>query len=404
METWLTYSAAFLLGGATAIAFPNQTVFSSVMTYLTAFITSAGVFLFIPVSFITAVSGVASLRKDKVGRKVFGVNLLWAVFTTLLLSLLAFPLSGILDFTFPAAPSADGDSIAMLNAYTSSLDPLGVISLMNSIFLPLFLLAVAFGKALTPSADIIRPAYTVMNSFSEVMYRMERVISYFGAFFVYIASASFFLGLIGNDAFMTFRSFFMDMALSCLALILVVLPVLFAFFTRFRKNPYPVIGRSLSTMLLAFVSGNIFLSSLQGQSITRQSHGVQKRIVSVSTPLGILITRGGTGFVSTVTVLSVLKSLNASIPATAAPVIILSVSLLTLLSSMSAGSETAVVTILLFRLLNINVYGMEASVIALLPFLNAAAAMIDSVLITMSSVIAAKATRTDITVPLRDAL
>ena len=404
METWLTYLAAFLLAGATAVAFPSSSVVLSAMKYLTAVLTDVAIFLFIPVLFITFTSGIASLRKDGIGRKVFRTDLLWALVTTLVLAALAVVVSSVAEVSFPVTASAGGEYISLYNEYTASVDVLGVGEWMNNLFLPLLIFAFILGSALTPSADIIRPAYTVINSFSEVMYRIERTISYFGSFYVYVAGTAFFINLWQEKTFFVSPSFFVTLVISAVLLLVVVLPLLYAAFTGFSRNPYSVIGRGISCVLFALVSGNIYASALQSEAINRCSLGVQKRIVSTSTPLGIIVDRGGTCFVSTVTVLALLRSLGAEVSTTALIAIALSTAVLSFISFLSASGEVAVVTILLFKILNINVYGAEAAVISVLPILNGIATVIDITIISFAENITAKKTKTDITVPLKDSI
>ncbi len=403
MEIWLTYLAALLMAGATAFAFPSTQAVYKAVGSAAELLTGAGVFLFIPVSFITLASGVASLRKDKLGKKITGVNILWALVTSFVLTLLATLAARLFGLSFPVTASAGGESVSLFSSYASSIDFTGVLSLIEDIFIPLVILALITGMALTPSSDVIRPAYTVFNSLSEVMYRIIRCVTYFGALYVYLAATDFFISLYREKTAFVSPSFFLKTAGAALLVLLVVLPLLYAFFTGFRRNPYKILGRAFSSLIFAFVSGNIFFSALQNESIDRCSLGVQKRIVSTTVPLGVIITRGGTCFVSALTVITLLTTLGAEISLTALLIIALTVVGLSLLSSMSAGMETAFISIALLRLLNINAYGAEAAVISITPFLNGLATMLDITLISMASSIAAVRTKTDITIPARDA-
>lgn len=403
MEIWLTYLAALLMAGATAFAFPSTQAVYKAVGSAAELLTGAGVFLFIPVSFITLASGVASLRKDKLGKKITGVNILWALVTSFVLTLLAALAARLFGLSFPVTASAGGESVSLFSSYASSIDFAGVLSLIEDIFIPLVILALVTGMALTPSSDVIRPAYTVFNSLSEVMYRIIRCVTYFGALYVYLAATDFFISLYREKTAFVSPSFFLKTAGAALLVLLVVLPLLYAFFTGFRRNPYKILGRAFSSLIFAFVSGNIFFSALQNESIDRCSLGVQKRIVSTTVPFGVIITRGGTCFVSTLTVITLLTTLGAEISLVALLIIALTVVGLSLLSSMSAGMETAFISIALLRLLNINAYGAEAAVISITPFLNGLATMLDIALISMASSIAAVRTKTDITIPARDA-
>ncbi len=404
MATWLTYLAALLMAGATALTFSSSTVFLNIMSSLTSLMTNIGLFLFIPVTFVTFMAGTASLKKDRIGGKTVRINIVWALITSLVLAFSAVLLTSKLSLSLPVTASTGGNYIELFSSYSENADPIGTLSLINSIYPIVIVLAFVFGCALTPSSDIIRPAYAVINSFSEVMYRIERTLTYFGSIYVYIASTSFFLSLWQEKTAFVSPSFFLYLLGATALLVLVVLPLLFGIFTGFRKNPYGIIGKGLSSLIFAFMSGNIYLTEFQSAAINRNSLGVQKRIVSTSLPLGVFITRGGTCFVSTVTVLSLLRALNADVSVTAAAVIALTSFILSFASFMSASSEVAFISFLVLKTLNINVYGAEAMLISILPFLNGLAVLLDTLLINMASSIVAKRTKTDITVPVRDAI
>lgn len=404
MATWLTYLAALLMAGATALTFSSSTVFLNIMSSLTSLMTNIGLFLFIPITFVTFMAGTASLKKDRIGGKTVRINIVWALITSLVLAFSAVLLTFELSLSLPVTASTGGNYVELFSSYSESADSLGTLSLINSIYPIVIVLAFVFGCALTPSSDIIRPAYAVINSFSEVMYRIERTLTYFGSIYVYIASTSFFLSLWQEKTAFVSPSFFLYLLGAAALLVLVVLPLLFGIFTGFRKNPYGIIGKGLSSLIFAFMSGNIYLTEFQSAAINRNSLGVQKRIVSTSLPLGVFITRGGTCFVSTVTVLSLLKALNADVSVTAAAIIALTSFILSFTSFMSASSEVAFISFLVLKMLNINVYGAEAMLISILPFLNGLAVLLDTLLINMASSIVAKRTKTDITVPVRDAI
>ena len=404
METWLTYLAALLMAGATAFTFPSSSALLAVMNTLTQYLTNIGIFIFIPISFITLMSGTASLRKDSCGKKVLKTNILWALITSVVLAILALLYSALSSSTLPVTASAGGNYVDLLENYSYSIDSLGVSSLMNRLFLPGIVTALIMGIALTPSADIIRPAYTTINSFSEVMYRIQRTVSYFGCLYVYVAGTYFFLNLWQEKTAFVSPSFFISLLGATVVLVLVILPLLYSIFTSFKKNPYSLIGKSLSSLFFGFVSGNIYITGLQNEAIDRCNLGVQKRIVSTTVPFGIIITRGGTCFVSTVTVLSILRALNANVTFFASVVIAITVIILSLLSFMCAGFETAMISVMLFRVLNINVFGAEAAIIAIIPFLNGIATLIDITLITMATNIVAVKTKTDVIIPARDTI
>ena len=404
METWLTYLAAFLMAGATAYTFSSSTPLLKMMSAATSFLTGVAALLFLVVSFVTIASGTASLRKNRLGGRTVRITIFWAVVTTLILSMLGVILANGIPQIFPVSSSAGGNYTEVLSSFTSSTDALDSGSIIGKFFLPLVFAAFILGAALTPSSDVIRPAYTVMNSFSEAVYRIQRTAAYFGAFYVYVAGTAFFLNIWQEKTAFVSPEPFVALALSVLLVIMVVLPLIYAIFTGFRKNPYGVVGRGLAGLLTAFLSSNIYASSLMGESLSRSNMGIQKRISSTATPLSILIARGGTAFVSTLTTVTLLKTLGAEISTFALVILALTISGLSLVSFFFPGVEIAVVSVFAIRFLNINVYGAEAAIVALLPILNGFAVMIDVLISFMASAIVGARTKTDAKIPLKDTI
>ena len=392
------------MAGATAYTFSSSTPLLKMMSAATSFLTGVAALLFLVVSFVTIASGTASLRKNRLGGRTVRITIFWAVVTTLILSMLGVILANGIPQIFPVSSSAGGNYSEVLSSFTSSIDALDAGSIIGKFFLPLVFAAFILGAALTPSSDVIRPAYTVMNSFSEAVYRIQRTAAYFGAFYVYVAGTAFFLNIWQEKTAFVSPEPFVALALSVLLVIMVVLPLLYAIFTGFRKNPYGVVGRGLAGLLTAFLSSNIYASSLMGESLSRSNMGIQKRISSTATPLSILIARGGTAFVSTLTTVTLLKTLGAEISTFALVILALTISGLSLVSSFFPGVEIAVVSVFAIRFLNINVYGAEAAIVALLPILNGFAIMIDVLISFMASAIVGARTKTDAKIPLKDTI
>ena len=392
------------MAGATAYTFSSSTPLLKMMSAATSFLTGVAALLFLVVSFVTIASGTASLRKNRLGGRTVRITIFWAVVTTLILSMLGVILANGIPQIFPVSSSAGGNYTEVLSSFTSSIDALDSGSIIGKFFLPLVFAAFILGAALTPSSDVIRPAYTVMNSFSEAIYRIQRTAAYFGAFYVYVAGTAFFLNIWQEKTAFVSPKPFVALALSVLLVIMVVLPLLYAIFTGFRKNPYGVVGRGLAGLLTAFLSSNIYASSLMGESLSRSNMGIQKRISSTATPLSILIARGGTAFVSTLTTVTLLKTLGAEISTFALVILALTISGLSLVSSFFPGVEIAVVSVFAIRFLNINVYGAEAAIVALLPILNGFAIMIDVLISFMASAIVGARTKTDAKIPLKDTI
>ncbi len=414
MKTWITYLASVLMGFATCLIFGDSTIATGIFSSITTFLVNLGIFLFIPLTVITFASGIASLRKDKLGAKTTIVAVVWAAASTLVLSIIAAIAFYFMPVKFPVSSSAGSDAAIFSTIFNSATsyalnglypsNPFLTLATTSYYILPLLIISWILGVSLKPSADIIRPAYTVMNSFSEVMYRIVRTVSAYGFILVYAGSSYLFLALYQEKTILVSPEFVKLFLAASLVAILVVIPLLYAIFTGFKRNPYWVLGRSFSSIATGLFTGNILASSLISEGVSRHNLGVQKRIASTATPLFILIGRGGTALVSTLSVLALLKAVGAEMSLSSTILIALALSLTSLLSSIASGYELLIVIYSALKLTNISLYGAEATIIALLPLLSGIAIALDVAICHFGNALVAYATRTDVKIPYRDIL
>ena len=415
MKTWITYIAAMLMGLATALLFGSFPYTAGILSSVSSYLISLGVFITIPIMFITIPAGTASLMKDRKGWRSAGASLLWAVVSSLVLSFAAALVFIIRPEAFPvtssagSAPGALASHVSyMLSSAKSALFPINAfwtVSSTTRFIVPLIIIAWILGLALKPSADVIRPAYTTMNSFSEVMYRISRTYSVYGFLLVFVSSASFFTDIYQEKTLFAVPEYAEFLLIAAAAAILVVLPVLYAVFTLFRKNPYRIIYRSIAPSLMGLTTASTIASIPLSESVARHSLGVQKRIASTATPLLAVIGKGGSAFVAVLSLLSLFLSTAESAPsgtviaATAGTAAIVS-----LFSSASAGTEALMITVTTLSLLGINLYGAENALIAFMPILCGMGTMIDNLIIGCGNSIASRFVGTDVEVPYRDTL
>ncbi len=410
MKTWVTYIAALAMGFATALLFKDLAGSFGIFQSVFYFLVNLSIALFIPIVLITFSSGIASIRKDGVGSKIALGTAGWAIVTTILLPLIAVGIYKLFPIAFPVTSTAGADpnilETIVNNRSASALsqlypiNPFSILSYVSTFLIPVIIIAWILGLSLKPSSDVIRPAYTVMNSFSEVMYRIMRTVTAIGSAFAYFASTYFFLYLYREKTLLVSKSFLLIISAAALFTLIVVLPLLYSLITGFRKNPYSIIGNSISSLTLALVTGNILTSDLVGECVSRQNGGAQKRVVSVSTPVFTIIGRGGTGFIATLTLLMLLQAITGEVISTEIALAVAGgVMIAVLASSAFVGYEIAIVSYLTLSLLKIDSYGAEMTIIALLPLLNGLGVMLDSAINNLGAVIASYFIGTDIKVP-----
>ena len=204
MKTWITYLAALFMGLATTLLFGDSVYIMSILLTLSEIAVNIGFLLFIPLVLVGFSSGVSSLKKDNLGGKNLAGIIIWSCLTALVLPLCAGLLFTLYPVNFPVSSTAGYESFSdsLITSIFSSAgkelltgNAFYTLATASSFVLPIILISWILGYALKPNADVIKPAYTVVNSFSEVMFRLSRAYSALSYIIVYISSAHIFTSL-----------------------------------------------------------------------------------------------------------------------------------------------------------------------------------------------------------------
>ncbi|MFA6891265.1 MAG: cation:dicarboxylase symporter family transporter [Sphaerochaetaceae bacterium] len=394
MKTWVNYLAATFMALVATLLVGKSQLFATVMTNVTVVYAQVGLCILFLLILCGFPSGIASIRKDGKLKTTFWTSVLWAVVTTVVVAFSAFVVFTLFPAKFPATSTTGSDSsflssypfgAFLSNSVTFGL-PMGLLSSLDTILLPLLLVCFILGYFLKPNVEVIRPAYVVMNSFSEVMFRLSRAFTTTSWILVFFASASFFSRIWNEGSLFVAAKFLWMLVIGCVVVILLVLPLLFAVFTKFKVNPYQMIYRSIASLAIGLFSGDILLSIVIGEPLSRHNLGCQKRVSATSVPFYSIIGRGGSAMVGAISTMALLYSATGKIPDTKAILLIsLAAAAASFCSSISFGSETFLVTVLVVRMLGINLYGAEVTLIAFLPLLNGMGVMIDNLIANMGT-------------------
>lgn len=396
MKTWLSTSLAILLGFTAARTMGSYPLFDAVAGRASALVLDAGLFILLPLVFVTMAAGVASLRKDKGAlAPVLISSAAWSVFSALALSLAAGLAFALVPSPFPAelGPSAAEGLEAGLREALREANPLARDPFSNLFSSPSWLLPVAFtafvlGYAMKPSSDPLKPAYAVANSLSEVMHRLSRLMARLCWVFVLVLSARWFRSL-GLSGLLDAPRFSIFLAAAVLAALFALVPLMFGIFTGFRGNPYRIFARTFASSASGLFSGDILFALPPLYHLERRSAGVQKRVSSTTLPLATFITRGGTAMVATICLCAMLRSKGA-LGIGQAALAALACSAFSLICSWSPGQETAFVALMAARALGLDA-GADLAALGLLPVLNGAGVFVDIVLAAAGAFVAGKA-------------
>ena len=397
MKTWLTYLAAAAFGLAFELTFKNSAGYTAFVSFMTEVVLKLGIFIVFPLAFFTMASGTASLSRRR-GRTtyVWLSTILWALFTTVVLSIISAFLFRVFPAAFPATTTlpADAGQASQMEALMASLtesrlsaaNPLSINAFLNFIksadcLLPVILVALIFGYAVRPTSEIIRPAYITLNSISEVMFRLARKIAgllWIGLFFI---SGSWFHQLWTDGSIYRSWRFVVLCCITVLGMLFVVIPLVYAVMTGFRRNPYRQIIRLFSAGVASFFSVNYLFSQTSLYTDCRINLGIQKNVVSTALPLHSILTKGGSALVSAMCTCSLFVALTGSLPTPVQTITLaLACTIASFVSCLHAGYEVLFTTTFALGLLKVSLSGAQFAIIGILPLLNGMAMLLDIML------------------------
>ena len=412
MKTWFTYIAAAVFALATAFLFADYQIASSTFSLISTYLVSLGTLITIPVIVFSFPSAIASLRKDRLGGYAASSIITWTLVTSIILPMVPAVFFYLYPSAFPVTSSAgsSGDLVGYYTEYAmmsninalSVVNPFNTIATASSIVLPLIILSWIFGIFLNPSSDTIRPAYAVMNSFSEIMHKIARFYTVYGYIIAYFSLTDLFLSAYVEKTVIAVPSFLFMLLIITGIIVFALLPILFALFTKFKKNPYKVLFLSISSLVMSLSSGNVLSSVATNMTTSRYSLGVQKRNAVTSTIFFSLFSKGGSAAISTFLILTLITAMGGILDSTTIILVALAASAASFVAFTSFGMESVITTYIALKILNIDLYGAESALLSILMITNGLSSLLDSAVIAMGTKAVSVATKTDMEVPYKD--
>lgn len=396
MKTWLTYLAAAAMGLAFQVTFKESSFFYSSMNFMASIAAKLGVFLAFPLVFFAMTAGTSSLARKKGGNSFIWLSsFFWSLLTTVVMTISAALLFRLIPASFPTGRSSYNttgtalyDAFSELTASRLALaNPLSTNAFLNLVkssdsLLPAMFLALVMGYAARPTSEVMRPAYQVLNSISEAMFRLARQTSKILWSAVFFISGTWFETLWLNGTVFTSWHFITMLCIIGFGTFLIVVPLVYAIATGFKRNPYRQIIRLLSAATAAFFSGNTLFALPALYTDCRINLGIRKNVVSTSLPIHSIMTKGGSAMMGTLCSCSLVLAASGNMPsATQTITIALACTAVSFASSLHAGYEVLFcVSCALGLIGGTNTSDDMSSLIGMLPLLNGTALLFDTML------------------------
>lgn len=397
MKTWLTYLASAAMGLAFQVMFKESSFFYSAMNFMATLTLRLGVFIVFPLVFFSMTAGTASLGKKKGSNSfVWLSTFFWSLLTSLVLSIVAALIFKLLPVSFPVIENTSVTAVKDSTLYkafaelTSSklslANPLSFNSFTNlvktsDILFPVIFFALFFGYALRPTSEVIYPAYNVVNSLSEAMFRLARQIAKIMWLAIFFISGAWYENLWLNGTVFISLHFISMLCLISFGTFLIIIPLIYSIATGFKRNPYRQIIRLLSSSTAAFfsVSGLFSLPALYTNC--RINLGIRKNVVSTALPLHKILTKGGSAMMGTLCSCSLLLAINGTSASLSQIITIaLACTVISFASSIHSGYEVVFCISCALSFLDIDTTDSLSSIFGMLPLINGIALFFDTLL------------------------
>lgn len=315
MKVWIKYLIGIVIGLASAFILPmdNASVSSAVSFILDIFI-RFGRYIVVPLVFFTGIVAVNKLRSSKLIIRASGWTFLITVVSSVILTLI-----GVLSIIIVKLPR-----IPITVDQSSEIFSLGVAQLVRSLFpdsafeallegsflLVPFLLAFLVGWESAAEENAFRPVVTLLDNLSKLVYGIS-------VFFTEIMA-------IGMIAIMcnwtiTFRSVWTSGIYTPMIVMFIIDFVIIAgiiypvilYYVCHDPHPYRVLFASLSSIMLAFFSGDTNLSLPLNIRHGKESLGVRRRVSGFTYPLFSVFARGGSALVTVISFIVIWRSYSS---------------------------------------------------------------------------------------------
>lgn len=415
MKDWLKFIIAAAAGLALSLFLPDSDFFTKFIAGAYEIVLRIGLYMLVPFILISLSAGIASLRRQRQGLISIIYATLWSLVTTVAFTLVSgitawqiVPTS-LTDVAKSGTPLAITELPAVSDILQDLLQPDFFSSTVPeaSLFLipGVILFSIIFGAVLKPDEDYIRPAFAVMNSFSEVFYRFARIITQLLALGSVFVSSYWFTGLLSSINFDSVKGFLLVFAIVFAALLFLIVPLLLVLVGQERR-PFQWIIGVLGPVLIAWFSGSSTVAMTPLLSHTRNNLGAAKRVSSTAIPVIAMLGRSGSAAIATLTTIT-LYSTVFNIPLTFKAfllVVIYSTLLSLTLSTVTGGAGVLMIVAGTGLALGFGTQFTAALVllVPVMPLLGSAAACLDTLVTGVGAGAVSNRLQANITVKVRD--
>jgi aerobic C4-dicarboxylate transport protein len=314
VKIWIKILIGTILGVLLGIFMPGTEKAMELFSFLNRLFIQIGRYVVFPLVFFALVAGTYELKREKKIFRVYGRTILYLLLAATLLIIVG--MVTVLLFRPERIPIIVEQEKALelpgLKETLLGLFPENLFQALvgpGSILLPLVLLAFLLGVNLTFDLRVTTPVVQLTDSLNRIFYHINSLLcELFGLAMVVISA--YFIMTIKHYERTLFKQMLIIIGIDTALIIFAVYPALL-YFLGGRRNPYKWLYAVTAPALIAFFSGDNYLSVVMLAKHGKENLGVPRRVGSAVYPLFAIFGRAGTALVAGATFLLVLKSYSS---------------------------------------------------------------------------------------------
>lgn len=314
MKIWVKILAGTIIGVVLGALLPRSPGAQEIFGYLSRLFLQVGRYVVFPVAFFGMMVGTHELRRERILPSVYGRLVLYLFGSTLLLVLVG--MLTFLVFSPERIPIIVEEERALelpgLKETLLSLFPENLFQALvgaGSLLLPLLFLAFLLGVNLNYDLRVTSPVIQLADSLARIFYHINSLLCELFAFAMVVLCAYFLMTLRGSELTL-FRQMLIILGIDTALIVFAVYPALLYLLGE-RVNPYKWLYALVAPALVAFFTGDNYLSLSILTKHGRENLGVPRRVGATVYPLFAVFGRAGSAMVAAAAFLLVLKSYSS---------------------------------------------------------------------------------------------
>ncbi|MBI9103288.1 MAG: dicarboxylate/amino acid:cation symporter [Spirochaetales bacterium] len=275
-----------------------------------------GRYALFPLLFFSLATGIFKLRENKKTVRVYLRTIIYMILfsavltiigalTVLLLSPARIPI--IIEQGAPL-------EVKNLAQYIEALLPLNFFSIFNSqgnFLLPIFGGALIIGLNLNFDKQITMPAIDFFDAMSRIFSRINDLIVEVMGFGMIVLGSYLTMQIRVTPSLELFRQLLLVLSADFILIVFGLFPAMLYLLTPGKENPYKWLYSTIAPAISAFLSGDNFFALPYLIKTGHDNLGIPRRVGSTTFPLFAIFGKAGTGLVTAVSFVVILKSYSS---------------------------------------------------------------------------------------------